>query len=414
MFAGDYTAFVTDALRDLTYCTNVHPAETLGDVQRVIEQDVVATRTAWGRDSMNVGLRLSARAARELNQPGATLNLRERMAQLNLYTTTLNGFPYGAFHGQAVKERVYRPDWQEPERVDYTRDLFRVLSQLLPDGRMGSVSTVPGAYKPRLLQDALARMTQALSSVALDLLDIERETGKRLVLALEPEPGCFLETTSDAVGFFQDCLWHSGTVRSLAKRAGIDDAQALEALQRYIGVCLDTCHASVEFETPLGAYRRLTAAGICVAKVQVSCGLVLPSITEAALTAVRRYDEPVYLHQVVVKDETELRRYDDLGDALLREPLLVREPPLLGVESSCEWRVHFHVPVYRQELGAFRSTQPELAELLIALGREDSAVQLEVETYTWSVLPDDEGQRTLPEAIARELSWTAQTFRGSP
>jgi hypothetical protein len=231
--------------------------------------------------------------------------------------------------------------------------------------------------------------------MVVHLVQLERQHGKRIVLALEPEPSCFLETTAQTLDFFKHDLWRREALERMARALGCDVAGAERAIRRHLGVCLDTCHASVEFDGSLAAYRALQGAGIVVAKIQVSAGLRLEDPDPSQLEDLERYDEPIYLHQVVVRRDDALCRYLDIRDALRTERA-----------GAGEWRVHFHVPVFRSDLGAFASTQPDLVELLGDLGREGTEVQLEVETYTWDVLPPELRERPLVEAIAEELRWT--------
>jgi len=384
------------SLDGLTYCTNVHPGETLADVERALATWVAPVKARVAPDrSFNVGLRLSARAAEELDTPEAFERFRAALEDQNLHTTTFNGFPYGAFHGRVIKEEVYRPDWQESARLEYTKKLADVLVRLLPDSKMGSISTVPGCFGPRAQAPSPRSMALALLEAIVHLAQLERLHGKRIVLALEPEPSCFLETTAQTIEFFESELWSQRACEQVARSLGCDVSEGEHLIRRHLGVCLDTCHASVEFDGPLAAYRALEAAGIVVAKIQVSAGLRLENPTRDQLDALRRYDEPVYLHQVVVRRDDALTRHLDIPDALRSEPA-----------GPGEWRVHFHVPVFRADLGAFDSTQHDLVELLGDLGRHGDAVQLEVETYTWDVLPPELRERPLVDAIAEELNWT--------
>jgi sugar phosphate isomerase/epimerase len=355
----------------LTYCTNIHPGESWAEVRGNLERHVVAVkaRVAPGQP-FGVGLRLSARAAGELAREVG--ELRRWLADAGLYVFTINGFPYGTFHGTAVKEAVYRPDWREPARVAYTNQLADLLAALLPDGITGSISTVPGGFRARGAADAEIASNLALCTDYLAALEVR--TGKHITLALEPEPACAIETLAEAAAFFAD---HDPD-------------------RRYLGVCLDACHAAVEFEQLDDALDALAAARVPIAKVQLSAGLQVAPVDEPARAALARYAEDVYLHQVVARRGAELVRYVDLPDALAD-----RAP-------ADEWRVHFHVPIFRAKLGAFASTQAFLAELLARHARASLAPHLEVETYTWDVLPAELRDQPIADAIARELTWVRQ------
>jgi hypothetical protein len=383
----------------LGYCTNVHPGESWPEVERVLRTFVPEVRRAVApREPFGVGLRLAGRAAAELERPGSLEQAREALAASNLCVFTLNGFPYGEFHGARVKQKVYLPDWLEEKRVEYTISLARVLSLLLPEGVPGSISTVPGCYAPRASTKSAARsMAQNIARTAAVLVQIERELGRTIALALEPEPACFLETTAQTVAFFEEELWHAETLGFFAKMLGFDATAAERSLRRHVGVCLDACHASVEFERPRDALARLDAAGITVPKIQVSAGLRCENPDRDALAALAAFADDVYLHQTVVRDRRtgELTRFLDLPDAFARAESLA---------GDVEWRVHFHVPVFQAELGSFSSTQDELAELL--RDAPELAPALEVETYTFDVLPEQYRARSVTEDIARELAWT--------
>jgi hypothetical protein len=395
----------------LTYCTNIHPGESWTEVEHALRTHVVGVkRRVRPNAPFGVGLRLAARAADELaGQAGSPSNhttkaLERAKGELDdagLYVFTLNGFPYGAFHGTRVKERVYRPDWLEEDRVSYTRSLARVLAALLPDGTEGSISTVPGCFAERAEPGAARAIAHNVARAAAELVVIERETGKNIALALEPEPACILETSDDALGFFEDELLSDEVVGAFGERIGTSAREAEMALRHKVGICLDACHASVEFERPVMALQKLRSAGILVPKIQLSAGLRIVSATARALAELRAFDDGVYFHQTVVRSGDELdavsrrlRRFVDLPEALAAAPEL---------GDGAEWRVHCHVPVFHAELGAFSSTQEDLRELLLLGG--ELAPHLEVETYTFDVLPPAYRDRPVTEAIASELEW---------
>lgn len=348
----------------LTYCTNIHPGESWAEVRANLETHVLAVKQRVCPDApFGVGLRLSARAAGELDP----VELRRWLDERGLYVFTINGFPYGPFHGTPVKEHVYRPDWHEPERVAYTDRLADILVELVPDGVMGTISTVPGCFQTRTGDPAV--MAHHLARCAAHLRTLEERTGKRLLIALEPEPCCMIETLAQAVAFFE--------------------THQLD--RRYLGLCLDACHAAVEFEQLDAALAAIRRANIAIGKVQLSCGL--RSTSRAPL---ERFAEGVYLHQVVARRGGELIRFVDLPDALADD------------RDADEWRVHFHVPVFREHFDALGSTQAELAALLAEHEVSPISDHLEVETYTWDVLPAEYRDEPIADAIARELRWVIE------
>src|SRR5512134_145877 len=179
----------------LTYCTNVHPGVRLAEVLANLRMHVAAVKREMQADRFGVGLWLASDAVRELEHPGALTELHETLDAEGLYLLTLNGFPYGPFHGRSVKTSVYQPDWLEPERLAYTNRLASILATLLPDSVDGSISTLPGAFKPRVRSLAdTKQIAGALLQHVRVLHRIREETGKTIRLALEPEPCCMFET----------------------------------------------------------------------------------------------------------------------------------------------------------------------------------------------------------------------------
>ena len=387
----------------LTYCTNIHPGETWAEVRRNLERFVCAVkaRVAPG-ERFGVGLRLSAAAAESLADPGTLDELRAFLDANDLYVFTLNGFPYGPFHGTAVKERVYLPDWTDDERVAYSDRLAGLLAALLPPDVDGTVSTVPGAFRPRVRSAGdVARIVERLVAHAATLHAIRVRTGRSIALALEPEPCCILETIAETVRFFEEHVFAAAAVERFARLTDLARADAVAALRRHLGVCLDTCHAAVEFEDPADAVRTLRGAGVQIGKMQLSAGLRLRRLDHETLAALARFDDAVYLHQVVQRDGGRLTRWLDLPDALAH-----------AAPAGAEWRVHFHVPVFMERLGAFENTQPVLAEFLALQRADPVSSHLEVETYTWSVLPAEHRSDDVVDAVARELRWVMERLVG--
>jgi hypothetical protein len=388
----------------LTYCSNIHPGESWAEVRANLGSHLLAVRDRLVPDGeFGIGLRLSARAAEELSAGGALDELRQFLARERLYVFTLNGFPFGTFHGKRVKDEVYLPDWRDPQRLLYSNRLADLLARLLPGAGPGdaaiegSISTVPGAYKPALggAQD-VARMVDHLLQHVAHLVALRARTGRHIALALEPEPCCFLETIEETVAFFESELRAPAAVRRLAELTGLEQEAAGSALREHLGVCLDLCHAAVEYEDATDCVQRLQAAGIRVLKLQISAGLQLPALTRDALDALRRFDDAVYLHQVVERGPGGLVRYHDLRDAFASAE---------GEVAGREWRVHFHVPIFLERLTPFASTQPFIREMLALQRAGTVSRHLEVETYTWGVLPEALRSGTVDEAVARELGW---------
>ena len=76
-----------------------------------------------------------------------------------------------------------------------------------------------------------------------------------------------------------------------------------------------------------------------------------------------------------------------------------------GARDGAEWRVHFHVPVFLETLPEFGTTQAFLKEILHIHRAAPVSRHLEVETYTWDVLPPDLVAGSVEDAVTRELRW---------
>jgi sugar phosphate isomerase/epimerase len=385
----------------LSYCTNIHPGESWPEVRANLERYLVPVRerVAPGQP-FGVGLRLSGESARALAAPDVLDELRAFLRAHDLYVFTINGFPYGPFHGRPVKEQVYLPDWLDPERLTYSDQLADILAALVPDGVEGTISTVPGAFAPRVHGEAdQARMARAMLDHVALLVRLRRDTGRRIALALEPEPCCFLETITEAVSFFERHLFSRDAVSTLARMTGLIDSEAEQAIREHLGVCLDACHLAVEFEDPARVLTALDAAGIRVPKVQVTAGLrvVIGDDAQATLEALGAFADDVYLHQVVERREDgSLVRHLDLPQAIAAAH---------SVTGRREWRVHFHVPVFRERYGLFEGTQAYVADLLRLVMERRASQHFECETYTWDVLPEEFRREGIVAGIVREVEW---------
>jgi hypothetical protein len=394
----------------LTYCTNVHAGESLAEVERNLRLHVAEVKRLVCPDApFGVGLWLSARAAEELRTAGALARLRELLDELGLYVFTLNGFPYGAFHGGAVKTAVYAPDWRDPRRLAYSNALAELLAELLPDGVDGSISTLPCGFKPNLRAEDHPLIADHLLQHAAHLHGLRRSSGKTIALALEPEPCCLLETTDEAVAFFARHLHGADATRRLSALTGEPAAEANALARRHLGVCLDACHAAVEHELPAEVVGKLQGAGIAIAKIQLSAGIRIARATAESVRALEPYLDPVYLHQVVARRGQTLERYVDLPAALAA--LAQRSDDGTDGVEPAEWRVHYHVPIFLERLRALESTQPFLRDLLALQRAQQLSAHLEVETYTWDVLPSEHAQ-PLAAGLARELRFCLAELTG--
>ena len=362
----------------LAYCTNVHRGESWAQTFEMLERHtlVVRQRIAAGQPYA-IGLRLGQRAAAELAQPATLAAFRQWLDKHDCYVFTINGFPYGSFHGTRVKEQVYAPDWSTDERLVYTKQLFDLIAAIVPEGVSGSVSTVPGSFKAWTANDADRRANI--------------RTGRDLHLGLEPEPCCYFETTPETIEFFEG--WRA-----------TDAAVESEGLLRRVGVNYDCCHLGVEFESAANSLDLLTAAGIRLSKIHLSSALrVKPDA--AGRAAVAAFVEPTYLHQVVVGNATtgEVRkRYVDLPDALADSD---------AADPDDEWRVHFHLPLHASPGAPFSDTRDNLLDTLDWMKAHPDACQhAEMETYTWEVLPSAL-RIGIEDQLVREYEWTLESLK---
>jgi len=383
----------------LTYCSNIHPGEGWHEVFENLRTYLPRIRQPLSPDKpFGIGLRLSAQAARELAAPKTLLHFKTYLQDHEFYVFTLNGFPYGPFHGRPVKANVYRPDWRQRERLAYTNLLADLLVALLPDDPQleGSISTVPIGFAPdlRTSEEMAVACHQVVEHVA-HLVSIEQRTGRRLMLGLEPEPCCVLETMAQTIDLFTGWFHAEGT-QALAKLTGLDQQQADAALRDHLGICLDLCHAAVEFEDLDQVLEQLDQARIPIVKLQISSGLRVCQFTEEVLHRLEQFTDDVYLHQVIERRADKIRRFLDLPEALATLP---------SGASDREWRVHFHVPIFHTDLGTFSSTRSMVEQALNRQRQTPISKHLEVETYTWDVLPPDMKALPIEEAIGRELLW---------
>ncbi len=399
----------------LTYCTNIHPGETWPAVFANLQAHSPRLKATLSPDRpFGIGLRLGAIAAQELLQGDNLGQFQQWLSVHGLYVFTLNGFPYGSFHGQVVKDQVYRPDWRESDRARYTEQLIQILAALLPEGIEGSISTLPISYKPWFANNtqemmlALTQGTGHLTNLVALLHRVTQITGKVIHLGLEPEPDGLIENTDELLAFYERFLIPLGS-QQLQKQLGLTPAMAERLLYQHIKVCYDTCHFAVEFESPQEALGRLGKAGIGISKMQLSSALEV-EIPQAQRDRVQihdrlqRFAESTYLHQVVAQHQDgRLQRYRDLTQAL---------PHLLNTQAQ-QWRTHFHVPIFLEDYGGLRSTQRHLSETLAYLQAHPICQHLEIETYTWDVLPMDL-QLDIDTAIEREYQWVIQQLSGRP
>ena len=381
----------------LSYCTNVHPGRTVAEVI-----DGLTTYSAEVRRQLDfpvaAGLWLSASVVRELTENSDQMEqLAQVLWQHDLCCYTLNTFPYGDFHSERVKEQVYLPDWASFERINYTEQCAVILGQLLPEGGEGSLSTVPlgGRMNPRAA-DFHAVCFRHLIRLANYLHQLFEKTGRRIRLGLEPEPMCEMSGTA---------AWTLPVFERLFAHA---EALGCESLVReYIGVCFDVCHQAVEFEDVAESIEQFVQRGIRINKVHITNAVELrnPSENAAGRQALRQFVEPRYLHQTYARFPD--GRIETRLDLTLRD---IQSEPADEFMQATSWRVHFHVPIFAETLGALHTTRKDLAAALRKVATLTYAPQLEVETYTWPVMPGESTSDSQPLAvlIAQELRSAAE------
>lgn len=388
----------------LTYCTNIHPGETWQQVRSQLEQYIPELKARLSLNApFGIGLRLSDLAARELLEGDNLHQFQTWLTQQDLYVFTLNGFPYGGFHHQVVKDQVYAPDWSKQSRLAYTLQLVKILAALLPEGIEGSISTLPLSYKPWWAKNKsdwetiFKQSSFNLACVTSEMVDIRNKTGKLIHLNLEPEPDGLLENTAELLHFFEDWLLPIGG-EYLVSSLGISRSMAETMLREHIGLCYDTCHFAVEYEQPASVIERCQSAGLKIGKIQLSAAI------QVALTSENRdkikerlhpFAESTYLHQVIERwADGSLHHYHDLVTAL----------PHLEQSPAQEWRIHFHVPIFIRNYQLLQSTQDDLVKVLHLIQDNPICNHLEIETYTWDVLPP-EMKLDLLTSIEREYQW---------
>ena len=377
----------------LAYCTNIHRGSSWSETLESLDLYTMRVKEKiCPKDPFAIGLRLSASAAAELSEPDKLKAFQKWLDDRRCYVFTINGFPYGDFHGTRVKEDVYRPDWATRERVDYTKRLFDLICQIAPEGMDASVSTVPGSFKRFIVSDEqLDAMRRNLSECAEHIDGLSQKTGRDLHLGLEPEPLCLFETSEETVKFIDQLL---GT--------GLAEP---EVIQRRIGVNYDACHLAVEYESAKESLDRFVDRGMRISKIHLSSALKIANFSPATLARLRDFCDDVYLHQVVARSGAgKLDRYEDLDFAL--------EARESGLDNAEEWRIHFHIPLHRSPGAPLESTSDHIQGVFDFLQSHNGVCRhFEMETYTWEVLPDDLGEGDVVNQLVREYEWTLKKLR---
>lgn len=401
----------------LTYCTNIHAGKNWVEDFKALQLNFPVIKQAIAPNQpLGLGLRLSNAASHTLAGKQDLTVFKQWLQENGAYVFTMNGFPYGDFHHTVVKADVHTPDWTTDDRREYTIRLFHILKALLPEGMEGGISTSPLSYRhwfktDEALKEAVEKATLNMAEVIKELIRLEQETGLYMHLDVEPEPDGLLETGREFIDWFETRLLPL-SIPLLKKAFDIDDHQAEKLIKRHLCLCYDVCHFAIGYEDHEAVLEELEQKTIKVGKIQISAAL------KASLngTAVEReniknafsgFDEPTYLHQVVALTENgSLLRYPDLPDAL--EDFEHVEP--VGNDTATQWRAHFHVPISVKEIGALQSTQDDIVKVLGLQKQKPFTSHMEVETYTWEVLPD-ELKLPIAQSISNELNWVLDTLK---
>jgi hypothetical protein len=366
----------------LAYSTNVHPGETWAETFNALEKYTLGVRrTVAPNEPFGIGLRLSDQTSRELIEPRTLAGFRGWLETNDCYVFTINGFPFGKFHGGPVKDQVFAPDWTTSERLEYTNRLFDILAVLLPNDCEGSVSTLPGSFKEFAIgEEQIEAINRNLWRCVDHVVALSEKSGRQLHLGVEPEPFGLFENTAETLRFFE---------RLQSQRP------ADNRLARHLGVNYDACHFAVEYDDPTESLNALRGAGIRISKLHLSSALrTVPTPESTAL--LQPFADHVYLHQVITRTaEGDFRRYKDLSIALAEN------------EPAAEWRIHFHVPLYAELEKPLATTIDHVIGVLDWLSATPRACShLEMETYTWEVLPDHLRSTDLVSQIICEYEWT--------
>jgi hypothetical protein len=386
-------------LGHLTYSTLVHPGDTWDDMWASLTAYVPKVKARVCPNApFGVSLRLSNASATTLvNSKTERDKLKGFLVDNDMYLYTVNAFPYGPFKNTIVKEQVYEPDWRSEERTQYTINVAEVLADVVPPAISPSIQSAPLGFKPRVTGKAVVdSYTEHVLRVAAHLIKLEQRTGRTVTLALEPEPFCFLETTDETVDYFTNHLYSGKSAETLARLAGIPISEAHIAQRKFIGTVFDICHQAVEYENISESLQKLVDAGIPIFKLQEAAAMRVANVTQKIVDTLKRYAKTIYLTQTVEQKDGKLTRFLNLEDAF---KAWESDP------GPREWRTHFHVPVFLDDLGEFGTTRFAIEAALKFHKSKPLSRQLEIETYTWDVLPDHLKTGDIVDYVCRELEW---------
>lgn len=388
-----------NGLGHLSYSTLVHAGDTWADMNASLREFVPQVKARVSPNApFAVSLRMSASTVETLEASAdERADLLTFLRENDLYLYTVNAFPYGPFKGRQVMEDVYEPDWTTEERVEYTKTIADLLAELTPPDVDPSIQTAPLAFAPNVTgEDYIATFTTNTLRVVAHLADLENRTGRRVKLALEPEPACYLETTEETVAFFRERIHSPAGVAELARIAGIPLSEAEGAVRRYLGIVFDIGHQTVGFEDITLSLTKLVEAGVPIFKLQEAAALWVERLTPEILPELRVFTDTIYLSQSSLRVDGVITKYLHLGDAL---------DAYEANPVEAELRTHFHVPVFLSEIGPFRTTRFGVEDALRLHRAQPLSDHLEIETYTWDVLPAELKTGDIVDYVTRELEF---------
>jgi len=387
-------------LGHLTYSTLVHATDDWDQLWASVQRYLPAVKARMApHEQFGVCLRTSAPSAALLSaDPSKRATLKQFFADQDLYLYTANAFVYGVFKKQVIKEEVYEPDWRSPERREYTKQVADLLAYLAPEGINPSIQSAPLGFKPRVTgADVVEAYTANVIAVVAHLVELEKKTGKVVTLGLEPEPRCYLETTDETIAYFTTHLFSPQTAERLAKATGLHAADAAAAMRKHMGVVFDIGHQAVGYEDIPASLHKLVAAGVPIVKLQEAAAVYMPAVTQQTVDALQSFAKTIYLSQTCQKKDgttTWFLNLEDAFEAFQKDP------------GPREWRTHFHVPVFLDDLGgAFGTTRFALEQALAVHKQTPLSTHLEIETYTWDVLPSHLKTGDIVDYVCRELDW---------
>ncbi len=362
----------------LAYCSNVHAAEDAAGIVAQLGRFAAPVRERLGASRLGIGLWLAADAARELRaDPDALGALRDALDEGELEVVTFNAFPYRGFHAPVVKEAVLPPGLDRRGARRLHPRCRGALRRAPARRHRRGVGLDDAARLARGWSDAdAAAARERFAGLAGQLADLERTTGRTIRVGIEPEPSCVVETIDEAVDALSVSTRTGSAWRSTP---AITRSPSTIRPMRWMRSSAPACgSSSASSRAPCAPRRRGSAAG---------------------RRRLEEFVEPRFLHQTREPRSSpgQVHGTDDLPEALAG-----------GLPAEREWRVHFHVPVHE---GGPETTQAELQAWMAALvGRPAARVHhLEIETYTWTVLPEDRrpvGEGGLIDGLTREVAWT--------